>query len=443
VSDELTAFGASELAAGVRERRISASELVEAHIARIESRNGELNALVAVDAERAQAAAKEADAALARRADLGPLHGVPFTAKDQFEVAGLASREASLLFPETVPAHDAAAVARLRAAGGILLGKTNMSELALFPDSVNRLHGATRNPHDPSRSAGGSSGGEACAVAAGLSPLGLGADYGGSIRCPAHFCGVVGLRAGVGAIPAAGHAPHDRTAARTALSTVGPLARTVADLELAFRVLGRPGFEPEPPARIGVYELPGSRPVERACAEAVTLAAAALELPAEVVTPPFQAELESVFDAVTVAETRLALGALLPERLADASPQLAAVWASVEDSAPDLGEYSAALAGLHALAEVGDEWLDAHPILLAPAGAEPAFELGRTDDVFELFAHFKLASALGLPAAVVPVAVPGARLPTGVQIVGRRGHERQVLLVAGMIEDALGGRLAR
>jgi amidase len=437
------------MAAAVRERKLSATELFEAHAARIEARNGDLNALVVYDLERARAAARAADEAVARRRPLAPLHGVPFTIKDQVAASGLPSREASLLVPEIVARRDAPAVRRLRAAGGVLLGKTNMSELALFPDSVNRVYGATRNPHDPARSAGGSSGGEGCAVAAGLSPLGLGADYGGSIRCPAHFCGVAGLRAGVGAIPAATLGPFRWTGAREQLSTLGPLARTVGDLDLVYQVLGHPGANPVLPPSVTVLAGDRRRSIDPRCAQALSSAAAALSscgLAVDEATPPFQTELEAVFDTVTEAETQSTLGAFLPGRLDDLTPQTAAIWTAVEHLPTTPEQHSTALSRLSALWELASGWLDRHPILLAPVAAEPAYELGRIDGVFDLFAECKLASALGLPAAVVPVPrgtlsnsllQSSPALPAGVQLVGRRAHERQLLLVARLLQDAL------
>ena len=427
------------MAAAVRERNVSPSELVEAHAVRIEALNGDLNAIVVPDLERALAAARSADEALARNDPLGPLHGVPFTVKEQLDVAGLPSCEASLLFAKVVPTRDAPAVARLRAAGGILLGKTNMSELALFPDSVNRVYGATRNPCDLSRSAGGSSGGEGSAVAAGLSPLGLGGDYGGSIRCPAHFCGIAGLRAGVGSIPTSGSSLVRWAGARGELSTLGPLARAVEDLELAYGVLGRSGRDSALPRRVTLFADGRGRSVDARCDAAVRRAAAAFTsagLSVDEATPPFQDEVEAAFDALTAAETRRTLGALLPGRLDDVTPQTSAVWASVEHVRTTVEHESALRSRLREIGERAAGWLAAHPILLAPAAAEPAYEVGRIDGVFDLFAHCKLASALGLPAVTVPV--PGPGLPIGVQLVGRRRHERQLLRAARLLESALG-----
>lgn len=336
-------------------------------------------------------------------------------------------------------AQDAVVVASLRQAGAILLGKTNISEFASFPDSVNRVYGATRNPHDPTRSAGGSCGGEACAIAACMSALGVGSDYGGSIRAPAHFCGVLGLRTGGGGIPLAGHLPHDPPPGRAMWSTIGPLARAVADLELALRVLCDPPPNPHPPTRVTLFQDALDRPVSEPCRAAVQAAAAAvasagLEVAEE--TPEAQGELELVFDGVTAAETKATLSAYLPGQLDEVSLQVRIQWEAVCSLEPE----ERLLERLPELERRAAGWLDQHPVLLAPAGARPAFELGLADmAIFDWFAHCKYPSALGLPAAVVPISRTPEGLPVGVQLIGRRGREGELLYVAGLLEEAFGG----
>ena len=177
----------------------------------------------------------------------GPLHGVPFTAKDPIPVAGMRSPNGSKLLADYVCNEDAEVVRRMRAAGAILLGKTNVSEFAAWWDSVNPLFGATANPHDPSRTAGGSSGGEAAALAAGMSPLGLGSDLGGSIRNPCHFVGVFGLKPGRDTVPFAEHAPLPMSPGIRLMAVTGPMARYVDDLELALDVLAPRTLPAEPP----------------------------------------------------------------------------------------------------------------------------------------------------------------------------------------------------
>jgi amidase len=411
-----------EIAAAVRDGRATAAEVLAEHIARIEAVNPGLNAIVVADFDRAR------DQAATPRP--GPLAGVPFTVKEAIETAGLPACEASRLRPSTTPARDAPAVALLRSAGAILLGKTNISELCAHPDSSNVVYGATRNPVDPARSAGGSSGGEAAAVAAGLSAFGIGSDYGGSIRAPAAFCGIAGIRPGLGRVPAAGQLPRVQPPARHYWSTIGPLARNVADLELVLSVLaGEPlGGAPLPP-RIGVYRDVLDRPVEACCAAAVNEAAA--RLPVEVVdaTPPFQLEAEQLYERLSAAETRTIIEGL--GSLDEASPHLRSIWRATCD-APEARFQPEVVAELEARASA---WLDRYPVLLAPAAASPAFPLGYGEpEVFDLFHHCKLASALGLPAAVVPVATSPEGLPVGVQVIGRRGREDEVLAVALAIE---------
>ncbi len=413
-----------EIAEAVRSGRMSASDVLEEHLERIEARNGELNAVVHLDAERARAAA----AAGPR----GPLAGVPFTVKEAIVTVRLPGREASWLRPLELGARDATAVARLRAAGAILVGKTNTSELCAHPDSVNAVYGATRNPFDPERSAGGSSGGEAVAVATGMSAFGLGSDYGGSIRAPASFCGVAGIRPGLGRVPVDGHLPHAKPRFREQLATIGPLALSVADLELVLSVLADApiGLAPLPP-RVGIFRDALDRSsIARSARRPSRPRRASSTCEVAELVPPFQLAAEELFDAISAAEARETIEALGP--LGQASPQLQSIargTAGAPPAPPDAGERLALLAA------EAERWLADVPVLLAPAAAEPAFALGILDrDVFELFHHCKLASALGLPAAVVPVALSAAGLPIGVQVIGRRGREDEVLGVARAIE---------
>jgi amidase len=388
---------------------------------RIEARNAELNAIVVLDDERALAEAVSPRP--------GPLSGLPFTVKEAIATAGLPGCEGSRLRAVETPSVDAPVVARLREAGAILVGKTNVSELCAHPDTSNLLYGATRNPVDPSRSPCGSSGGEGAAVGAGMSAFGIGSDYGGSIRGPAHFCGIFGMRPGVGRVPTEGHLPHVSPPARRYWGTIGPLAPTVALLELVMSVLvGEPLGDAQVPRRVGIYRDQLGRPVERCCDEAVEEAASRLAVEVVDVTPPFQLEAERLFDGLSASEGRTVLEAL--GALDEASPHLRSIWELVKD-APPVAFDPAVVAELEARAFA---WLEEWPILLCPPAATPAFEAGYDgQDVFDLFQHCKLASALGLPAAVVPVSTSPEGLPVGVQIVGRRGREDEVLAVARAI----------
>jgi Asp-tRNA(Asn)/Glu-tRNA(Gln) amidotransferase A subunit family amidase len=411
----------TEIVAAVARGEASPLEVLELHVERIEARNPELNAIVILDLERARAAAADSKP--------GPLRGVPFTVKEAIATAGLPGREASFLRPVETPAVDAPSVARLRQAGAILVGKTNISELCAHPDSSNVVYGATRNPVDPTRSACGSSGGEGAAVGSGMSAFGIGSDYGGSIRAPAHFCGIAGMRPGVGRIPTDGHLPHVQPPARRYWSTIGAFACSVADLELVMSVLaGEPLGGAPLPARAAIYCDALDRPVERCCDDAVAEAASRLGVEIVDATPPFQLEAERMYESLSAGESKQIIEGLGP--LDEASPHLHSIWELVQDAA-DVSFDREAVGELEARASA---WLDEHPILLCPAAATPAFELGYDEpDVFDRFHHCKLASALGLPAAVVPVATSPEGLPVGVQIVGRRGREDEVLAVARAI----------
>lgn len=438
--------GAAAIASAIRRREVSSLEVVDAHIMRIEAYDPRIGAIPVLDAERARARAVGADRALACGGPLGPLHGVPFTAKEEAAIEGMPARAASLLFPAHVDRQDSAAVARLRAAGAIPLGKTNMSELAMFPDTINRVYGATHNPVDTSRSAGGSSGGEAAAVAGGLSPLGIGADYAGSIRCPAHFCGIFGLRPGIGATAAAdGAHPADvqvrairTTLGRSRLSTWGALARNVEDLALAFSVLSGRSQDARMPHRVVLAPFAAGLRLEPVCATAVTRVLETLDgLGIAVIKgdPPGRADAEARFDALSAWEAHTLLGRWLPSRLDEVSPQLAAHWHTVAEAPPPV-DVGREIERLEALAAAASAWLFDSGPLLAPVSSGPAFDLGTTDGVFERFADCRLASALGLPVVATPVLVGDDGLPAGVQLIGGRGGEPELLKLAGALAGA-------
>ena len=235
MTDLTPASTAREMAAAVRSRQVSARELLELHLARIEERNPELNAIVSLDTERAMKGAWAADDHLAGGGVLGPLHGLPFAVKDTHAVAGWRTTYGSPLYAEHVPDTDDLIVERVRRAGVVLIGKTNVPEFAAGSHTFNTVFGTTRNPVDPSRSAGGSSGGAAAALAAGMVPLADGSDMGGSLRNPASFCGVVGLRPSLGRVP---EWPQPNLWESTSVG--GPLARNVDDLALLLSVLAGP-----------------------------------------------------------------------------------------------------------------------------------------------------------------------------------------------------------
>jgi amidase len=233
-----------ELARAIRGREISARELLDRFAARVEARNPALNAVVALDLDRARAAAARADDQTARGDVTGPLHGIPMTVKDVFETAGLVTTGGVRSLADHVPEQDAEVVARIRRAGAVVFGKTNTPAWAQDLQTANDVYGRTSNPWDPSRTVGGSSGGSAAAVAAGLSPIELGSDIGGSIRNPAHYCGVYGFKPSWGVVPQRGHIPPPPgSLAEFDVGCIGPLGRSVGDLALAFEVIAGPSAD--------------------------------------------------------------------------------------------------------------------------------------------------------------------------------------------------------
>src|ERR1700722_4620438 len=271
----------SEMASLARSGAVSSLELVDAHLTRIENVNPHFNAFTMVLADQARASARRADQGL----KAGPLHGVPVTVKDSYDVARHPTRLGSYFAPESAAGEDSAVVQRLRRAGAIIIGKTNTPEFLTSYESDNFITGRSNNPWNLDRTPGGSSGGEAAAIASGCSPGGVGSDGGGSIRVPAHFCGIAGLKPTPGRIPLIGHRPSEAVAG---IAVAGPMARSVADVRLLFEVLA--GYDDRDPlsapvdlrspamerARIGVFETFYEIPVQPAVRLAVREAAAAL-----------------------------------------------------------------------------------------------------------------------------------------------------------------------
>src|SRR3989449_8554491 len=289
VSD-LVFLSAAELGESIRRKQVSPVEVVEAHLAQIDRLNPQLNAIVSLDREGALAAARRAEVAVMRGDGLRPLHGVPVTIKSSIDAAGVRCEAGTKLRANYVPTGDAPVVARLKAAGAIVLGNTNVPELLMAWETDNALYGRTNNPWDLARTPGGSSGGEAAAIAAGCSVAGVGSDGGGSIRVPAHFSGICGLKPTPGRIPATGHFPPS-VGPFALLGVVGPMARTVRDLELIFEAIagpdnGDPNAAPVPPRTfdaktlrqlpIGFFEDDSRMPVTRETRRAIQLAARVL-----------------------------------------------------------------------------------------------------------------------------------------------------------------------
>ena len=452
VTDELAFAGARELAALIRARELSPVELVDVLLARIEELNPRLNAVVTLYPD-AVALAREAEAALTRGDALGPLHGVPFTIKDTFDSAGVRTTRGSRLFADHVPVDDAVPVARLRAAGGIPLAKTNTPEFALWWETANLVFGRTSNPHDRLRSSGGSSGGEAVAVATGMSSLGLGSDLGGSIRLPAHYCGVVGLKPTHGRVPLTGHFPE--TLFR--FTHAGPLARSVRDVALALAVLEGPdGADwyamPLPPAarddatlRVG-WTHAAFGAVEDEIALAVEDAARALADSGAVVEPAEPAGFADVdANALTLQLYGVEAGAYFDELVGDRRGDLhPAMQQRLDLPRATLAEYVAAEAAVEWLRRDLASFFRRYDVLLcptAPVVAPPhdAEEIRIGGAAFAPRVSMRATipfDLTGSPALTVPFARSLEGLPIAVQLVGRRFEDETVLRAGAAVEAA-------
>ncbi len=457
---DLTFLPAVTLAQHIREKKVSAVEVAEAHLEKIERLNPRLNAFVEVDAERVRREARDADAAVTSGRAFGPLHGVPISIKSSIEVAGMKCEAGTRLRAGVVAAQDAPLVARLRNAGAIVLGVTNTPEILMAWETDNLLYGRTNSPWDVERTPGGSSGGEAAAIAAGMSAGGVGSDGGGSIRVPAHFSGICGLKPTPGRIPSSRHFPPSG-GPFALIGVVGPMARTVNDLKLLFEVMQGPDdgdacAAPVPVRwpneagvkrlRVGYFEDDGRTPVTAEIRDAVRSAAEALRragFEVEPFRPTGLEEARTLWKKFFVKVGGMLIGPMFKGRESDRSPILKQFleWSEAE---PELS---------------GDALLDAwirrdtlradflaqmqkYPILLCPAAAIAAFRHGerswtiegKTVHYLDAWSYTEWFNLLGNPAAVVPVSRSAEGLPIGVQIVGRPWEEEQVLAIAGALE---------
>jgi amidase len=476
--DEVAFRSAVALARALRERQIGSRELLEHYVSRIERLNPRLNAVVTLDLERARRAADAADAARVRGETLGPLHGLPMTVKDALETAGLRTTCGVPDLAAHVPAADATVVARLRAAGAVVFGKTNTPTWAMDVQTYNPVFGTTNNPWDPARAPGGSSGGAAVALAAGLTALEMGSDIGGSIRNPAHYCGVYGHKPTYGIVPCRGHLPPaPGMLAEPDLGVVGPLGRSAEDLALALEVVAGPDEADATGWRLAL-------PPPRRGALRDYRVAAWLDDPACPVDDPVRARLEAVVDALAAAGARVDVRAravdfaeaygdylrlLLPVTMAGAPD---AVIAGLVEQAARLGpddDGIAARLARFATARHRD-WLAAHErrerhraawaaffrehdVLLCPASPVAAIRHDQAGDVFtrtmlvngrsrpysEQIAWAGVIGMAWLPATVAPAGRTPEGLPVGVQIVGPYLEDRTPLDVARRLADVVGG----
>jgi Asp-tRNA(Asn)/Glu-tRNA(Gln) amidotransferase A subunit family amidase len=460
---ELTFLPAVLMAKQIREEKISPVELIEAHLAKIERLNPRLNAFVHVDVERACRQARAAEAVVMAGKPLGPLHGVPISIKSSVDVAGYRCEAGTRLRGGFVATDDAPLVARLKRAGAIVLGVTNTPEMLMAWETDNLVHGRTNSPWDLERTPGGSSGGEAAAIAAGMSAGGVGSDGGGSIRVPAHFCGICGLKPTPGRIPATGHFPPSG-GPFALIGVVGPMARTVADVKALFEVMqgeddGDTCAAPVPlrwssddqvkKLRVGYFEDDGRTPVTPETRVAVRAAAEALRgagFQVEAFRPEGLEEARQLWWKFFVTMGGMLIRPMFLEREHDLSPLLKQFleWAGV---GPLSGEaFLGAWIRRDTLRAEFLKQMRRYPILLCPAAAIPAFRHGdrswtiegKTVNYLDAWSYTEWFNLLGNPGVVVPVGQSSEGLPIGVQIVGRPWEEEQVLGVATALEQACG-----
>ena len=428
---------------------MSPVEVAEAHLRRIEELNPFLNAIVTLAPDLLERA-KAAEVALMLEESAGALHGVPVTIKDTIETAGVRTTSGSKMRVDYVPQTDAPAVARLKAAGAIILGKTNAAEMAMDYTADNPVFGRTNHPQDASLTPGGSSGGEAVAIATHMSPGGLGSDLAGSVRIPAHFCGICGLKPTTGRVPGEGQFPPS-TGPYSLGAAIGPMARSVADLRTLMNVLSSRHFVKQDlrGLRVAWYTDDGVAPVTEETAAAVAAAAKALAgaglICEERRAPHVYRGNElwlKLFSRASVVQLRRVYkgreregGSFVSWRLATAD----------DTPPPTLDEYIAGWMERDRLREELIHWMETTPIILAPVGATPAYAhdtlkvtvRGSTFGTFKAFSYAQTFNVFDLPVVTVPAGRSSQGLPIGVQIVGRPFAEEMVLSAAEIVEEAI------
>jgi amidase len=455
---ELWQMGALELAGLIREGDVSSREVVEAHLVRVDKVNGHVNAIVRLLTDEALAAADAADRAVADDRDLGQLHGVPCTVKENIDVAGTPTTQGVPALADAVAAVDAPTVARMRAAGAIPFARTNLPDLGLRIHTHSSLHGLTRNPWNPHVTAGGSSGGEAAALASGMSPIGLGNDIGGSLRNPAHCCGIASIKPSVGVVPMATVIPpEDAMLAQQQMVVEGPMARNIADVRAGLGIIAGPDVrdprslpvhltdaEPGERLRIAVLSEPPGGTTDPGIASIVRHVADILSDAGHDVVDAVPPDYELVLQLWAMA---LIVDLRVQRPLLDAvvGDDGRAVLANFDLLVPALGVDD--ILGFQVqrfrAMRMWSAFFADFPILLSPTWAQPAFEHGQdvgdsaTDAMLDTLRPVLPPNILGLPAAVVPGGIVDG-LPVGIQVIGDRYTDLRCLTVAAEIEAEVG-----
>ncbi len=470
---------ATDLLRALRERKVGCLELLDHHLARVERLNGPLNAVVALDADGARERARQADAALDQDEPWGPLHGLPMTIKDSIEVAGMPTTGGAPEFAGHVPTAHADAVQRLTDAGAVVFGKTNLPLYAGDFQSYNEVYGVTNNPWDLARSPGGSSGGAAAAVAAGLSALELGSDIGGSIRNPAHYCGIYGHKPSYGIVPQRGHVPPPPgKLSRPDIAVFGPLGRSAADLALALNVLAGPApgeaaawrLDLPPPRaeslagfRIAVWFDDPLGPLDSAVADCLTALAANLEKAGahikHAARPAFDAEQAyRDFQRLMIAVMSAGLPREMMERFSKDVPGLDAEDMGyravfMRNATQSHRDWLAAKERQAQLRVVWADFFNDFDVLLCPVWPTAAIVHDHSPDMaartvqvngqpFPYMDQMFWPGIIGvgqLPSTAAPAGLTADGLPVGVQVVGPYLEDRTTLRFAELMADAVGG----
>ena len=457
---EIIYSSAKSMAQAIRDREVSAVELVEAHLARIEEVNPALNAVVMLAADRARAEAADADAALARGESKGALHGVPFTLKDSIDTEGVVTTGGTLGRKGFVPEADATVTARLRAAGGILLGKSNTPELTYAGETDNLVYGRTNNPFNLERSPGGSSGGAGAIVCCGGAAFDIGSDTGGSVRGPAHYCGITGIKPNSGRVPRTGHIVPHGLGALDSLTQNGPMARFVEDLILLMPIISGPDWSdpfiaPVPlgdPSeveisglRVAFYTDNGVRTPTAEIMAAVRSAAAALgeggatveeDLPQVIPDNPDISDVMRQGDGQAGARRMLA-----KYGTTETHEWMTRQLEKSSRSVIPVGEYTAALERVDSYRSAMLGFMENYDVIVCPVSSFCALPHGESmDDRIRSGMNYTATyNITGWPSTVVRAGTSPEGLPIGVQVVARPWREDVSLAVAQYLEDALGG----
>ena len=455
-SKSICDWPATKLASHLKAGALSSEALVVACLTRIDALDGQLRAFVTVDAEGALATARAADAIQTKGGDLPPLHGLPVAIKDVTATKGLRTTQGSTIHAETVPIKDAESVARLRRAGAIVLGKTNTPEFAFGSICTNKLCGPTANPWDTALSSGGSSGGSAVAVAAGMVPLAQGTDFGGSVRTPASFCGIVGLRPTPGTIP-----EPERVLGEAKFATQGVLARSVDDALLMLRAMAGPhaldpvslnlSLLPEPdcatPIRIATsVSLAGTFAVDQWVRNNFHTACKEVE---NIIGPVTQAAPDmtggsDAFRTLRAAESWYKFGAMVKANEETLAPSF--VWNVHEGRNIKAEDYLVAEATRTRIIRDAMRFFNDYDVLLLPTASVPPFDnksgevmqVGKTkcETIIDYLACTFLISLIGLPCLSLPTPKGHAALPFGLQLVAPPGREALLWGLAQRLEAA-------